>query len=146
MMNTIGKEVAKKIKSDMSNRKRRNRNNMDSQRTFQRDTKFLHSCVEATHTLHELNIYINSYKRDSDYKASVRKICEQIRNMRNTDGLESDYGQLIFESKMKFKRENETKFEENCYIMCFHSRILVFEIEEPEGAGGGGTFLKRETK
>ena len=85
--------------------------------------------MDAIKCLHEVNIYINSYKRDSDYKASVRKVCEQIRNMKTTEGLESDYGQLMFEGRMKFKRENDSKFEDNCYIMCFHSRILIFEIE-----------------
>ena len=45
---------------------------------------------------------------------------------------------------MKFKRENETKFTDNCYLMCFHSRILIFEIEEPEEQGRGIFGLKRD--
>ena len=96
------------------------------------DTQFLKSCDDAVKALHELNIYINTYKRDSDYKASVRKICDQIRNMQSTEGLESNYGQLMFEGRMKFKKETEQKYENNCYLMCFQHRILVFDIEEPE--------------
>ena len=117
-MNTIGKECAKQVKTDLARGKKSTKNR-----------KLLRSCMDAIRCLHELNIYINSYKRDCDYKASVRKVCEQIKNMRTTEGLESDYGQLVFEGKMKFKRENETKFEDNCYIMCFNTRILIFEIE-----------------
>ena len=142
MMNTIGKQVSKKIQDDIKKSKRKRKDMKTSQ--FQKDFKFLRSCELAVRALHELNMYINAYKRDSDYKASVRKICEQIRNMRSTDGLESDYGQLMFEGRMKFKRENETRFTDDCYLMCFHSRILIFEIEEPEYTGKGLFGLKRE--
>ena len=146
MMNTIAKEVSKKMKTDIQATKRRKkRRTKEEMCQFQRDYQFLRSCETAVSALHELNIYINSYKRDSDYKASVRKICEQIRNMRSTEGLESDYGQLMFEGKMKFKRENESKFTENCYLMCFHSRILIFEIEEPEEKSSAGLWgFKKE--
>ena len=141
-MNTIGIEISKKIQNDITKSKRKRQGMKTSQ--FQKDRKFLRSCEVAVRALHELNMYINAYKRDSDYKASVRKICGQIRNMKSTDGLESDYGQLMFERRMKFKRENEPKFTGNCYLMCFNSLILIFEIEEPEDTGKGIFGLKRE--
>ena len=127
-MNTVGKECAKKIKQA----EKKTKKSAAEKHQHKADIAFLKSSMEAVKSLHELNIYINAYKTDSDYMANVRKICEQIKNMRTTEGLESDYGQLEFEGRMKFKRETEPKFEENCYLMCFHSRILIFEIEEPE--------------
>ena len=142
-MNAIGRQVSKKIQNNIKESKQKRSYMKNFQ--FQKDFKFLRSCEVAVRAFHELNMYINAYQRDSDYKASVRKICKQIRNMRSTDGFESDYGQLMFEGRMKFKRENENKFTDNCYLMCFHSRILIFEIEEPENTGKGIFGLKRKS-
>ena len=74
MMNTIAKELSKKIKTDIKISKRKKKAVESSQ--FQKDYNFLRSCEQAVNALHELNMYINAYKRDSDYKASVRTICE----------------------------------------------------------------------
>ena len=115
MMNTIGKECAKKVKTEYVKVQRTKKGS----RQFDYDKKFLASCCTAVRNLHELNLYINHYKRDSDYKASTRKLCDRVKNMKTTEGLESDYGQLMFEGRMKFRRANQPKFEDNCYLMCF---------------------------
>ena len=132
MMNTIGKECAKKVKTEYVKVQRTRKGS----RQFEYDKKFLSSCCSAVRNLHELNLYINHYKRDSDYKASVRKLCDRVKNMKTTEGLESDYGQLMFEGRMKFRRANQPKYEDNCYLMCFQTRILTFEVEDDEEKSG----------
>jgi hypothetical protein len=144
MMNTIGKELSKKIKTDIAKMKRK-KERIKKESQLLKDKRFLQSCQDAVNALHELNIYINSYKRDSDYKAKVRKICDQMRNMTTTEGIESNYGQLMFEiPKMKFKKEIDQKYEENCFLMCFQSRILIFDIEAPEDEAKSWEIWKKE--
>ena len=112
-MNTIGKECAKEVKEG---------NNLNMTK------KFLESCINAIKSLHELNIYINSYKKDCDYKEKVRILSDRIKNMEVTK-LESAYGRMLFHAKMSFRRLNEQKFQDNVYLLCFHSRILIFDIQ-----------------
>ena len=38
----------------------------------------------------------------------------------------------MFEGRMKFRRANQPMFEDNCYLMCFQTRILTFEVEDDE--------------
>ena len=143
-MNTIGKELSKKIKTDIAKMKRK-KERFKRESQLQMDKKFLQSCEDAVKALHELNIYINSYKRDSDFKATVRKICDRMKNMTTTDGIESNYGQLLFEiPRTKFKKECDQRYEENCFLMCFQTRILIFEIEPPEDEAKSYEFWKKE--
>ena len=82
--------------------------------------------------MHEVNTYINRYKKDQEYKESVRRISDRITSMSSTEGLESNYGKLIFEGPMAFKRQNENEYKDKCYLMCFQDRILAFETQTQE--------------
>ena len=73
------------------------------------NTSLLRSCTKALRCMHEINTYINRYQKDTEYMVSVRSICDRIRNMKSTRGLESQYGQLVFEGQMKFKRSFEDR-------------------------------------
>ena len=84
----------------------------------------------------EVNVYINRFKKDQEYKDSIRKFGDRIRNMQSTEGLECNYGQLMFEGPMTFKKQNETRYNNNCYLMCFQARILIFEIEDQDDLNG----------
>ena len=117
MLFGIGQQISKQIKNG---------------RSTALNTHFLESCKEAITCMHELNTYINRFKKDSDYKDSVRKLTDRIRNMKSTAGLESDFGQLMFEGPMEFKMQNQTKYNDKCYLMCFQLRILIFDIENQE--------------
>ena len=94
MLNRIAKEIVKQIRGGIN--KKYNK-------------LFLKTCIVAIQDMHEVNVHINIYKRDSEYKASVRKIQDQVRNLKLPPGqeLESSYGQLMFEGQMKFKKQNE---------------------------------------
>ena len=59
--------------------------------------------------MNEINTFINRYTKDQDYKESIRRFTDKIRNMKSTMGLESDYGRLVFEGPMTFKKQNENK-------------------------------------
>ena len=114
MLEAIGKECFKHIKTHG--------------RTLM-NTSLLRSCTKALRCMHEINTYINRYKKDTEYMVSVRSICDRIRNMKSTKGLESQYGQLVFEGQMKFKRSYEDRYNDMCHLMCFQARILIFDIE-----------------
>ena len=92
----------------------------------------LRSCERAVDCMHEVNTYINRFKKDAEYKESVRKLTDRIRNMRVTNGLASDYGQLMFDGPMQFKLQVDSKFNKKAYLMCFQARILVFEVDTNE--------------
>ena len=117
MLIGIGNHIAKEIKSGI---------NVDMNRHF------LRSCENAIDTMHEVNTYINRYQRDAEYKESVRKLTDRIRNMRDTSSVISNYGKLMFDAPMKFKLEIDNKYNTRAYLMCFQARILIFDIETNE--------------
>ena len=117
MLLGIGKEVTKQIQKGVSVKLNRS---------------FLESLKKAILSMHEINTYINRFKKDSDYKASVRKLSDRITNMKTTKGLETDYGQLMFEGQVQFKMQNENRYNDKCYLICFQFRIMIFEIERHE--------------
>lgn len=113
--------------------------------------RFEETCREAVRAMHEVGLYVSIYKRDTDYKASVRKLEENIVNMRRTTTttttrtsttattissafpspghlrLDTDYGELHFEGRMLFRKHNQTRFAPR-YLMCFQARILIFSM------------------
>ena len=117
MLTAVGKEISKEIKRGV---------NVDTNRHF------LKSCETAIECMHEVNTYINRYCKDATYKESVRKLTDRIKNMKNTNGLVSNYGQLMFDGPMNFKLLIDSKFNSKAYLMCFQARILIFDIESNE--------------
>ena len=114
MLVAIGHQLVKEIKRG---------SNVENNRHF------LSSCEKAIESMHEVNTYINRYTKDAAYKESVRKLTDRITNMRETNALVSNYGQLMFDGPMKFKFAVDANYNSKAYLMCFQARILIFDLE-----------------
>ena len=113
---TLGKELAKQIKSS------------GPDEYLQR---FLRSCNRAVEYMHEINNFINRYIRDTEYKSSIRKVSDRIRNMSESDiaNIDTKYGRLLIEGHMTFRKETDPSFNTKCYLMFFQYRMLAFEVQ-----------------
>jgi hypothetical protein len=123
-LTTLGKELAKEIKSDGTNKHLQ---------------RFLRSCDKAVDCMHEVSNFVNRYIRDTEYRASLRKFTDKIRNM-DSDALktlDTKYGRLILEGQMTFKKVIENSYNQKCYLMFFQQRLFTFKIENE----GNKTFL-----
>ena len=69
--------------------------------------------------MHEVNTYINRYTKDAAYKESVRKLTDRITNMRETNALVSNYGQLMFDGPMKFKFAVDANYNSKAYLIGY---------------------------
>ena len=111
--------------------------------------KFFHallmSCQYAISAMHEINMFLNYYKRDMEYKASVRHLSYNITNMPTLIKLDTDYGKLEFEASVHFKKRKENKYY-NCLLLCFQFRIFVFTIEVVKTKGKGRAFGYKSCK
>ena len=114
-MNAIGKECSKELKE---------------RKNLKKNKELLESCIKASKVLHELNLYINTYKRDCDCKAEIKSLSYQIRSMDNIEKLESEYGALMFHCRISWKRINEADFKGSGFLMCFTYQILIFDVEQ----------------
>ena len=117
MLTGIGGQIVKEIKRGVN---------------VEMNRHYLRSCETAIECMHEVNQYINRHKKDAEYKESVRKLTDRIKNMRDTSSLVSSYGQLMFDGPMKFKLQVDSKYNSKAYLMCFQSRILIFDVENNE--------------
>ena len=115
-MVTLGKELAKQIKSS------------GPDEYLQR---FLRSCNRAVEYMHEINNFINRFIRDTEYKSSIRKVSDRIRNMSELEiaNIDTKYGRLMIEGHMTFKKETDPNFNSKCYLMFFQYRMLAFEVQ-----------------
>ena len=136
-MTTLAKELAKEIKSKGPDK------NLQ---------QFLYSCDKAVDCMHEVSNFVNRYIRDTEYRASVRKFTDKIRNMGSDDmkTLDTKYGRLMIEGQMTFKKEIENNYSHKCYLMFFQRRLFTFKIENEcnktfRGGWFGGSFCD-ETK
>ena len=127
-MTTLGKELAKEIKSKG------------------RDThlqRFLRSCDKAVDCMHEVSNFVNRYIRDTEYRSSVRKFTDKIRNMdsETINTLDTKYGRLMIEGPMTYKKVLENNYSNKCHLMFFQRRLFTFKIEnESKQTFWGGWF------
>ena len=91
---------------------------------------FYESTIGAVKALTEVNIAINSYKRDWDYKKKMDALISRIKDDHIKEEFDAEFGPLKRHGQMKFKRLKDRKFQENYHLMFFRFQILVFEIQE----------------
>ena len=92
---------------------------------------FFKSCLDAMQCFHEVNLFINRYKEDSEHEKKIQHVCKKMKNMTKEDLL-TPHGILLVECNAKFKRMQDERYTDNCYIMGFQSRILIFKIIQPK--------------
>ena len=87
-----------------------------------------HDFLNGIKCFHELDLYINSYKRDRDALDSIRN--NHVKYEIPANDIVKDYGNLLFEDTVKLKVENSDHFEDGYYVMCFDFRILLFKTTD----------------
>ena len=90
---------------------------------------FLATSIDAIKVLKNVTQSIDRYMNDYEYQMSIRRLGNQIKNKDIANGLETKYGPLLFNGRMRFKRLQDQDLKNNYYIMCFKFTILIFEIE-----------------
>ena len=90
---------------------------------------FLATAIDAIKVLTNVTRSINRYINDYEYQMNIRRLGNQIKNKEIANGLETKYGPLLFNGRMRFKRLQDQDLKNNYYIMCFKFTILIFEIE-----------------
>ena len=92
MLDALGKQIAKRIESKGSDKYL---------------NQFLRSCSKAVNSMHEVSKYINRYIKDTEYKASLKKFRDQIKDMtpKDLNSFFVNYGYLKLEGQMTFRKE-----------------------------------------
>ena len=130
MLDAIGKEIIEGIREN-------------KHRHYQkyRIDQILSSVNDAIKCMHYLNTFIFRYKAEFEYKDGIRRLADRIVGMKDISKLESDYGRLMFEGPMMFKKRNYNDYMENAYLICFQFRILVLEIGIEQGSWSNSALI-----
>ena len=105
---------------------------------------FLSDAIDAIKTLNNVNLSVTRYIKDYDYKMIIRRLGNQIESKDIADGLETKYGPLLYNGRMRFKRLKQQELKENYYLMIFKFTILIFEVVENRKANFMVKWLSAE--